>query len=200
MFRFTGGIDDVTLTVNFRTEMDDSSSDSSIGPGVKGRAGPPPLPVSAPPKPRSRTQSPSNDSYYLPSYHGDDSADEASEIIDEDDGAMPLPSKLREKARAKSADRELRHKSRERELRAKSADRDSDFSEMSLSSMLQGRPRKAVTSLESIPDSGVESATHDLGNLRVKVRESKGHGTVGKSSLSSYELVLDTRLTKINHA
>ena len=73
----------------------------------------------------SRSQSPGNESYYLPS------ADEASEIIDEDDFHPKRLAGLGVSG-----------------VRAKSVDRDSDFSE--LTAPLS--KKKAARSLDSIPD------------------------------------------------
>ncbi len=149
------GQDDMTVSMSFREEDDNLYEAIPARHGGRSRASsgasdasilPPPLPNTLPPPANfRRTESPSNDSYYLPSsHHGDDaaSADEASEL--EDDGVLLTF---------------------HRPTRAKSADRDSDFSEGgALSSYGSLSPRvkrrgtrlgKNTGSLDSIPDSGM---------------------------------------------
>ncbi len=181
--RFPGMRDDMTLTVDFwgwkdesgsesggRTPTEQNSgaapshsldSDSSLGP-------PPPLPASLPPPPSGRrSESPAVDSMYLSTHQGDDSADEASEIIDEDDGGYRM---LQQGApppmRAKSAERDVKEKPEYDERRAKSVERDSGISDTSFLTPVapkrrpkSGRPMPG--SLESIPDSGMESMSQD---------------------------------------
>ena len=161
----SGEVDDMTLCLTF-VEETDSDGSLSHRPALRGSTTslhsnisdlslpPPPLPNTLPPPSRTMA-SPSNESYYLPSsHHGEDSADEASEIVDEDDATYGLTHKRR----------------------AKSADRDSDFSEILPlgSSPQQVRRRKKLSqhtsSLESIPDSGVGTLRQTDGDmLREKI-------------------------------
>ena len=142
----------MTLTVDvWGLTTDESSSEASNAPygqnmlhstsSIDSNASAPPLPRTMPPT--NRPDSPSHDSFYLPSHQGEDSADEASEI--EDDGPTPLRTIPR----------------------AKSAERDSDFSEGSFlqnarRSKGKGKNLRVVAgSLESIPDSGMGSLRQD---------------------------------------
>lgn len=95
-------------------------------------------------------RSASNDSYYLPS------ADEASEIVDEDDLQPKHSRRHRKPPQQVSAPR------------AKSADRDSDFSEMTTTTPITESKKKIGKSLESIQDdSGYQDV--DFKVLRDKV-------------------------------
>ena len=129
----------------------------------------PPLPASVPP-----TKPPCNssvESYYLPNgdgHHAYDSADEAPDIVDEDDGLKPL----------------------KEYPRAKSAERDSDFSEESFLHRALHRRKKhehrLAGSLESIQDSGTGSLNEDYVIKSMKQRiaelEAKLQVCVGRTS------------------
>ena len=130
--RASGDLDEMTLSITFPDEATDGSAPQSDSEG----APPPPLPDTLPPNTKRDTRSPSADSFYLPSHRGEDgacSADEASEIVDE-----------------------------EAPKRARSVDRDVEFAELApLGTSPQIRNRKKNTSftgsLDSIPDSGLST-------------------------------------------
>ena len=156
-----GDTDDIVMAMNFFDETDEDKSDSSRGrPIVLSSAVPPlpstvvpPLPSCLPPPASSLGEmGSSNSSYYLPSPRRDDdtaSADEASEITDEDNACDITATKEFSKPMS----------------RAKSVDRDSDYSELAPSQRRSNT--KLSASLDSIPDSGLstfnqETESHDV--------------------------------------
>lgn len=143
VFDFQGDLDDMTLCVTFPDDAM-SRSTSSIQSDVSERSAPP-LPTTLPPP---QLVISGRDAFY----HHDDSADEASEIVDEDDVVGVMMTQ-----------------------RARSVERDSDFSESIPlgSSPQQFRRRKLgqnTSSLDSIADSGMGTLRQsDIDFLRERI-------------------------------
>ena len=153
-----GDTDDIVMAMNFFDETDEDKSDGSQRRGrtviPPSSSVVPPLPSCLPPPASSLGEmGSSNSSYYLPSPRRDDdtaSADEASEITDEDNGCVIAVDK--EFAKPLS--------------RARSVDRDSDYLELAVSQRRSNT--KLSASLDSIPDSGLSTFNQETESRDVK--------------------------------
>jgi len=188
----------MVMSMNFFDETDDDRSErSDTSSHKRTHCAVPPLPICLPPPPTTLGgMESSNSSYYLPSPRHDDdtaSADEASEIADEDiaggisiektssklsDSSQMRPAMDRGLPRARSVDRDsFGDKPVDRDTRSvdrdsRSVDRDySEGSQLVLGGSGDSQRRsdaKLSASLDSIPDSGLSTLHQEADNPGVK--------------------------------